>query len=163
MLPRSPQAPIDSPQLLRRLAQLEDSGQRFYSMSGQILREREDYYDALERTQKGSFDVTNWLLWFFACYERAIEAAESDTRDVLRKAEFWTRFATEPFSPRQKKVLERLFSDFDGSLTAKKWAALGKCSVDSAQRDLQELVARGILVKNPGGSKNTSYRITDAP
>lgn len=141
------------------LAQLERSPQRFYSLSSQIRLERDAYYDALERTQKGKLDVTEWLLWFFGCFERAIEAAESTTGDVLRKAEFWKRYATESFTPRQTKVLGRVLSDFDGKLTAKKWAALGKCSVDSAQRDLQDLVARGVLVKNPGGSKNTSYAL----
>lgn len=141
------------------LAQLEQSSQRFYSVSSQIRLERGAYYDTLERTQKGSLDVTAWLVWFLECYARAIDAAEATCAGVLRKADFWHRYAREPFSPRQKTIMNRLLDGFEGKLTAKKWAALGKCSVDTAQRDLTELVARGILVKNPGGSKNTSYTL----
>ncbi|HYO56366.1 Fic family protein [Archangium sp.] len=141
------------------LAQLEQSGQRFYSVSSQIRIERSAYYDTLERTQKGSLDVTVWLVWFLECYARAIDAAETTCAGVLRKADFWQRYAREPFSPRQKAVMNRLLDGFEGKLTAKKWAALGKCSVDTAQRDITDLVARGILVKNPGGSKNTSYAL----
>lgn len=141
------------------LAQLEQSSQRFYSVSSQIRLERSTYYDTLERTQKGSLDVTTWIVWFLKCYARAIDAAEATCTGVLRKADFWQRYAREPFSPRQKTVMNRLLDGFEGKLTAKKWAALGKCSVDTAQRDLTDLVARGILVKNPGGSKNTSYAL----
>jgi Fic family protein len=141
------------------LAQLEQSSQRFYSVSSQIRRERSGYYDILERTQKGSLDVTKWLVWFLDCYTRAIDTAEVACADVLRKADFWQRYAREPFSPRQKAVMNRILDGFEGKLTAKKWAALGKCSVDTAQRDINDLVARGILVKNPGGSKNTSYAL----
>jgi Fic family protein len=141
------------------LAQLEESSQRFYSVSSQIRRERSGYYDILERTQKGSLDVTKWLVWFLDCYTRAIDTAEATCADVLRKADFWQRYAREPFSPRQKAVMNRILDGFEGKLTVKKWAALGKCSVDTAQRDINDLVARGILVKNPGGSKNTSYAL----
>lgn len=141
------------------LAQLEQSAQRFYSVSSQLRHERSAYYDTLERTQKGSLDVTAWLVWFLECYARALDAAETTCADVLRKADFWQRYAREPFSPRQKTVMNRLLDGFEGKLTAKKWAALGKCSVDTAQRDIHDLVARGILVKNPGGSKNTSYTL----
>jgi len=142
------------------LAQLEGSQQRFYSVSSQIQRERADYYDVLEQTQKSVLDVTAWLVWFLGCFGRAIDAAEVESHKVLQKAEFYRRFALEPLSERQKKVINRLFADFDGALTAKKWAALGKCSVDTAQRDITDLVARGLLRKNAGGSKNTSYALT---
>jgi Fic family protein len=141
------------------LAQLEQSEQRFYSVSSQILRERTAYYDQLEHPQKGSLDVTSWLVWFLECYGRAINAAQATCADVLKRAEFWQRHTHEPFSARQKHVLNRLLDDFEGKLTAKKWAALAKCSVDSAQRDINDLVTRGVLVKNPGGSKNTSYSL----
>ncbi len=144
------------------LAQLECTEQRFYSVSSQILRERSAYYDALEQTQKGSLDVTQWLGWFLGCYGRAIDAAETTCAEVLRRAAFWRQYAHEPFSPRQKQVLNRFLENFEGKLTAKKWAALAKCSVDTAQRDIHDLVARGVLVKNPGGSKNTSYSLAAA-
>ena len=139
------------------LAQSEDSGQRFYSMSGQIRKERSDYYDALESAQKGRLDVTDWLVWFLTCLSRAIAGAEAVCASVLRKADFWQRCAREPFTARQKKVLVRFLDGFEGKLTARKWAAIGKCSIPTAQRDINELVARHVLRRNPGGSKNTSY------
>ena len=139
------------------LAQSEDSGQRFYSVSSQIRKERSGYYDMLERSQKGALDVTEWLAWFLDCFSRAIDGAETACEDVLRKADFWQRYAREPFGKRQKTVLNRFLDGFEGKLTAKKWAAIGKCSIPTAQRDINELLERGILRRNPGGSKNTSY------
>ena len=139
------------------LAQSEDSGQRFYSMSSQIRKERSNYYDMLERSQKGALDVTDWLVWFLDCFSRAIDGAEAACANVLRKGDFWQRYAREPFTKRQKTVLNRFLDGFEGKLTAKKWAAIGKCSIPTAQRDINELVERSILRRNPGGSKNTSY------
>lgn len=143
------------------LAQSEGTRQRFYSLSGQIQKERTEYYDLLERTQKGSLDVTDWLIWFLACFSRSIEGAEAVCARVLKKADFWQRHAGKAFSERQRKVLNRLPDGIDGTLTAKKWAALGKCSVPTAQRDINDLLARGALRPNPGGSKNTSYDLVD--
>ena len=139
------------------LAQSEDSGQRFYSLSRQIRKERSDYYDMLERSQKGTLDVTDWLVWFLNCLSRAIDGAEAPCANVLRKADFWQRYAREPFTTRQKAVLNRFLDGFEGTLTTRKWAAIGKCSIPTAQRDINELIARGILHRNPGGSRNTSY------
>jgi len=141
------------------LAQAERTGQRFYSVSAQIQRERNRYYEALERTQKGSLDVTEWLSWFVPCFSRAIGAAEEQSRSVLCKAEFWRRVGEEPLSARQRTVLNRFLDGFEGTLTANKWAALGKCSVDTAQRDIHDLVSRGLLIRNPGGSRRTSYNL----
>ena len=141
------------------LAQMEGTGQRFYSMSAQIQRERGHYYEILERTQRGSLDITAWLSWFVQCYGRAIDAAEVAAQGVLGKAEFWRRFTSEPMSARQKAVLNRFMDGFEGNLSAKKWAAIGKCSVDTAQRDINDLLERGVLVRNPGGSKRTSYSV----
>jgi Fic family protein len=139
------------------LAQSEGSGQRFYSMSSQIRKERSIYYDMLERTQKGGLDVTDWLVWFLGCLARAIDGAEAASDQVLRKADFWQRYARAPLSARQKTVLNRYLDGFEGKLTTKKWAAIGKCSVPTAQRDINDLLDREILRRNPGGSKNTSY------
>jgi Fic family protein len=141
------------------LARSEATGQRFYSMSSQIRKEHSDYYDALERTQRGSLDVTDWLVWFLGCFSRAIDGAEAACANVLRKADLWQRYAREPFTERQKTVLNRFLDGFEGKLTAKKWAAIGKCSIPTAQRDINELVDRNLLRRNPGGSKNTSYEI----
>jgi len=145
------------------LAQSEGTGQRFYSLSSQIRKERSDYYDTLEKTQKGGLDVTDWLAWFLACLSRAIDGAEEACQDVLRKADFWQRYAREAFSERQKKVLNRFLDGFEGKLTVKKWAAIGKCSIPTAQRDINDLVERDVLRRNPGGSKNTSYDLVVAP
>ena len=143
------------------LAQAEESNQRFYSMSSQIRKERSDYYDMLERTQKGDLDVTEWLIWFLSCFSRAIDGAEAAAANVLRKADFWQRYAREAFSTRQKAVLNRFLDGFEGKLTAKKWVALAKVSIPTAQRDINDLVERGILRRNPGGSKNTSYDLAE--
>ncbi len=141
------------------LAQSEASGQRFYSVSSQIRNERSVYYDTLESTQKGDVDVTDWLLWFLGCFSRAIDGAVTASAGVLRKADFWQRYAGESFTDRQKAVLNRYRDGFDGKLTAKKWAELTKVSIPSAQRDINDLLERAILRRNPGGSKNTSYDI----
>lgn len=143
------------------LAQDEDEPQRFYSVSSQIRADRDAYYRVLEETQRGELDVTRWLRWFLDCFGRAIDAAEAAAGEVLGRAAFWQRSAQEHFSERQKKVLNRFLAGFEGKLTAKKWAALGKCSIDTAQRDINDLVRRGLLVRNPGGSKNTSYSLPE--
>ncbi len=141
------------------LAQSEGSSQRFYSMSSQIRKERTRYYDLLERTQRSGLDITEWLGWFLECLSRAIDGAALVSATVLAKADFWERSAREPFTPRQKLVLNRFLDGFEGSLTAKKWSVIGKCSVPTAQRDLTDLVERGVLRRNSGGSKNTSYSV----
>jgi Fic family protein len=147
----------------KALAQSEGSRQRFYSMSSQIRKEQSDYYDTLGRTQKGGLDVTEWLVWFLGCFSRAIEGAESACANALRKSDFWQRYACEPFTERQKKVLNRFLDGFEGKLTAKKWAAISKCSIPTAQRDINELIERNTLRRNPGGSKNTSYELVMGP
>lgn len=113
----------------------------------------------LERTEKGDLDVTAWLRWFIDCFSRALDAAEQTCAGVLRKAEFWQRHALTALNERQRGVLNRFLGDFEGKLTAPKWAALAKCSKATAERDLKDLVDRGLLIRNPGGSKNTSYSI----
>lgn len=141
------------------LARSEGSRQRFYSMSAQIRRERDDYYLMLERTQKGELDVTAWHEWFLGCLLRAMEGSQQLLGGVLNKARFWERFAKEPLQERQIKVLNRLLDGFEGKLTTSKWAALTKCSQDTAHRDILDLVARGALKKDPGGGRSTSYSL----
>ncbi len=141
------------------LARSENSGVRFYSLSSQVRREQPEYYASLERTQRSDLDVTDRLLWFTDCFSRAIDAAEQAAAGVLRRAEFWQHHALTSFNERQRSVLNRFLGEFEGKLTAPKWKALAKCSMPTAQRDLKDLVDRGILVRNPGGSKNTSYSI----
>lgn len=145
------------------LARSENSPQRFYSMSRQILAERNAYYDVLEATQKGDLDITEWLKWFLGCLGRAIDGAETTLASVLQKARFWETYASEHFNERQKKILNRLLDRFEGKLTSSKWAALGKCSQDTASRDIDELVKRGILVKDAAGGRSTSYSLAELP
>jgi Fic family protein len=143
------------------LAQEEKTGQRFYSMSTQIRRERKQYYALLERTQKGNLDVTSWQDWFLNCLKRALGGAEDTLGAVLEKARFWQRFAAESLNERQIKVLNRLLDRFEGKLTSSKWAKIAKCSQDTAYRDILDLVERGALQKDPGGGRSTSYSLTD--
>jgi Fic family protein len=118
--------------------------------------------DSLESAQKGDLDVTDWLVWFLGCFSRAIDGAEKASATVLRKADFWQRYAREHFIDRQKAMLNRYLHGFEGNLTAKKWAKITKVSIPTAQRDINDLVERGILRRNPGGSKNTSYDLANA-
>ena len=141
------------------LARSEETVQRFYSLSAQIQQDHADYYAILERTQKGDLDVTEWLLWFLNCLQRAIVRAEDTLSEVLVKARFWDRFTNTPMNERQIKVLNRMLDGFDGKLTTSKWAKFAKCSQDSAYRDILALVELGALVKAEGGGRSTSYEV----
>lgn len=141
------------------LARSEGSGQRFYSMSAQILQERKSYYAVLEKTQKSSLDVTAWLTWFLDCLDRAIGATEITLAVVLRKAQFWEKNAHRAINERQRTMLNALLDGFEGKLTSSKWAKLAKCSQDTASRDIQSLIEQGILVKDAAGGRSTSYSL----
>ena len=141
------------------LARSEKTGQRFYSMSAQIRRERKNYYDTLEWTQKGELDVTRWQDWFLNCLLSAIEGAQEILSAVLIKARFWERFAKEPFNKRQIKILNRLLDGFEGKLTTSKWAKIAKCSQDTAYRDILALIDRGALQKDSARGRSTSYSL----
>ena len=141
------------------LARAEKSAQRYYSLSAQIQRERKDYYERLEATQKGDLDVTDWLEWFLGCLLRAIQGAEVTLAQVLEKACFWQHWAGVPMNDRQIKLLNKLLDGFEGKLTSSKWAAIAKCSQDTALRDISELVARGVLRKSEASGRSTSYEL----
>ena len=141
------------------LARSENSPQRFYSMSAQIRQERAAYYNILEQTQKGTLDITPWMEWFLGCLGRAIEGAQTMLGTVLAKARFWKRIADFPINERQRVALNRLLNDFGGKFTTTKYAALAKCSQDTALRDILPLVERGILVRNPERGRSTSYAL----
>lgn len=145
-----------------QLARSEGSAQRFYSMSARIQKERNDYYAILERTQKGSLEVTAWLDWFLGCLGRAFEGTEATLATVLRKARFWERASRFPLNPRQQAVLNRLLDGFTGHLTTAKWVALAKCSHDTALRDIQGLIDLGLLRKEPAGGRSTRYALSEA-
>jgi Fic family protein len=142
------------------LARSENSPQRFYSMSAQIRQERSAYYDILERTQKGTTEVTPWMDWFLGCLGRAIDAAQTTLRAVLAKARFWERIKDIQLNERQRLVVNRLLDGFEVKLTTSKYAALAKCSQDTAHRDILALVGHGVLIRNPEGGRSTSYSLT---
>lgn len=142
------------------LARADESPQRFYSLSAQIQRERRAYYDILERTQKGSLDVTAWLAWFLDNLQRALDTAHGVLDNVLAKTRFWQRLAGMPLNERQTKLLDRLLDGFDGKLTSSKWAAIAKCSPDTALRDINELIALGVLRRAQGGGRSTAYELS---
>ena len=128
-------------------------------MSAQIRRERNDYYDILERVQKGTMDVTAWMDWFLGCLGSAIDGAETTLATVLRKARFWQEHRDVPINDRQRVMLNRLLDGFLGKLTTSKWAVITKCSSDTALRDILDLVKRGVLVRNLGAGRSTSYSL----
>ena len=141
------------------LARADQSTQRFYSLSAQIQKERKDYYALLEKTQKGNLEATEWLSWFLACLLRALQEADQLLSNVLFKANFWRRWAGTPLNARQSKVINRLLDGFEGQLNNKKWAGLGKCSSDTALRDINDLVDRGMLRRTEQGGRSTSYAL----
>lgn len=143
------------------LARADGSPQRFYSLSAQIQRDRKTYYEMLERTQKGSLEVTDWLRWFLDSLHRAIDQAQLTLDAVLAKARFWQHWGPQSLNARQVKMLNKLLDDFDGKLTSSKWAAIAKCSPDTALRDITDLLDKGVLRKADGGGRSTSYELEE--
>jgi Fic family protein len=143
------------------LARADGSPQRFYSLSAQIQRERRDYYDILERTQKDSLDVTSWLRWFLENLAAAVNTAQGTLDGVLAKTRFWQRLATTPLNERQVKLINHLLDGFDGKLGSSKWAVIAKCSPDTALRDINELLALDVLRKSAAGGRSTSYELNE--
>ncbi|MDO5102087.1 MAG: Fic family protein [Lautropia sp.] len=141
------------------LARADGSSQRFYSLSAQIQRERKQYYQILERTQKGTLDVNDWLHWFLRALHDAIVQAERTLDAVLAKARFWQQWAGTPLNARQQKVLNRLLDGFDGRMTSSRWANICRCSPDTALRDINRLLALGMLRKAAGGGRSTAYEV----
>lgn len=142
------------------LARADGTQDRFYSLSSQIEAEREDYYDQLEKQQRATPDITDWLLWFLNCLGRAIASAETTLRNVLFKAQLWDTINEKPVNVRQRLIINRMLEDdFEGYMNTSKYAKLAKCSNDTALRDIQKLKERGIFIQNPGGGRSTSYRL----
>ena len=141
------------------LARSEGSSRRFYSMSGQMREERGEYYRMLEQTQRGTLDVTAWVEWFLGCLTRAIEGAQAALSGVIEKGRYWEKLRDVPLNARQRLVISRLLEGFEGKLTTSKWAALTKSSNDTALRDIQQLMACGVLVRNQAGGRSTSYSL----
>ena len=145
----------------RMLARAEDSACRFYSLSTQICHERSAYYEALEDAQKGSLDITEWIRWFLQCFLRVLTHVDHTLSGVFRRNRFWNSIAGTPLNDRQRLVIGRLLEEFEGKLTSMKWGKLAKCSHDTATRDIKELIDKGILQKEPGGGRSTSYSLIE--
>jgi Fic family protein len=139
------------------LSRAEKSGERFYSMSGQILIDRKLYYEVLQKVQHSSGDITEWINWFLHCLKNALLATEDTTQKVLRKAEFWKLYEHTPINERQRLMLNKLHEDFDGKLQTSKWAKITKTSNDTALRDIKDLVEKGILKQTDEGGRNANY------
>ncbi|QRR02064.1 Fic family protein [Dyadobacter sandarakinus] len=142
-----------------QLARAEDSPERFYSMSAQIRQQRSEYYSILEKTQKGTLDITEWLKWYLACMRDAMKHTEETSAAVVKRVQFWDKHAETPMSDRQRRMINRMQEDFVGKLTSSKWAKMMKCSQDTASRDIQDLVTKGILEKEAAGGRSTNYRL----
>jgi len=145
------------------LARSDKSVQRFYSMSAQIKVERKEYYNILEKIQKGNLDITEWILWFLNCLTNAINATENILSKVLYKAEFWKIHSTTILNERQQKMINKLLDGFNGKLTSSKWGKINKCSQDTALRDIQDLIKKNILQKEASGGRSTNYELTKTP
>jgi len=139
------------------LAQSDKSTQRFYSMSAQIRLERKQYYEILEKTQKGNLDITEWIKWFLNCLINSLKSTDIVLNRVLFKAEFWRKHSNTIINERQKKLLNKILDGFEGKLTSSKWAKIAKCSKDTAIRDINDLISKDILKKEEGGGRSTSY------
>lgn len=135
--------------------------QRFYSMSAQIRKERKAYYQILEKTQKGTVDITRWLEWFLNCLLNSLYSSDETLSKVIFKHRFWNSNVSRVSNERQKLLLNMILDGFDGKLTTSKWAKIAKCSTDTALRDIQDLMSKGILSKTPGGGRSTSYELVD--
>ena len=143
------------------LARSEESSQRFYSFSNQILTEKKLYYEILQKVQHSSGDITEWLEWFLNCLYRALINTEVTLKSVLQKSDFWDKHRETILNNRQRLMLNKLLDGFDGKLKTSKWAKITKCSADTALRDIQDLINRNILRKTEGGGRSTSYELVE--
>ncbi|MCY7355977.1 MAG: Fic family protein [Rudanella sp.] len=143
------------------LTRAENSPERFYSMSSQILVERKRYYAALQTVQHSSGDITEWLDWFLQCLKNALLETDRTLQKALRKAAFWQIHEHTPLHERQRLVLNKLLDGFTGKLKSSKWARIAKCSPDTALRDIKDLLEKGILQQEQEGGRSTNYELTE--
>lgn len=142
-----------------QLSKADGNAQRFFSMSAQIQKKRSGYYEILEKSQKGTSNITNWLAWFLECLTEALLNTDTILEKVLSKARFWEKHRITLLNDRQRLMLNKLLDDFDGKLTSSKWAKITKCSSDTALRDIQDLILKGILKKEDLGGRSTNYEL----
>ena len=143
-----------------QLARADHNKQRFYSMSAQIQADRNKYYEILENTQKGDLNITSWIKWFLECLRYAMEQTNETIYQTVKRAQFWELHSAKFFNPRQQKILQLLLDNFFGKLTVSKYAKITKVSTDTSLRDLQDLIAKGIIVQE-GAGRSTSYKLLE--
>lgn len=143
------------------LARADRTTERYYSMSSQILVERKQYYEILQKVQHSTSDITWWLGWFLHCLRNSLLATEATMQKILRKTEFWKIHESSEFNARQRLMLNKLFDGFDGKLKSSKWAKIAKCSPDTALRDIKDLLVKGILRQEQQGGRSTNYELAD--
>jgi Fic family protein len=143
------------------LARSENSGERFYSMSSQILIERKRYYEILQKVQHSTNDITEWMLWFLECLKNAMLSIENTTNRILQKAEFWKLHENTRINERQRLMLNKLLDGFEGKLKSSKWAKITKTSSDTALRDIKDLIEKGILKQTAEGGRSVSYTLSE--
>jgi Fic family protein len=142
------------------LSQADGSSMRFFSMSRQINKDKKSYYDVLERVSRQSHaDITEWMMWYLDCMQRAIDASDEVLSRILQKASFWQRHALVALSERQNRVLNLYLDGYEGKLTVKNWAKHSKVSVDTASRDIKDLVEKGVLEPQQGRVRDVYYGI----
>lgn len=143
------------------LARADKTTERYYSMSSQILVERKQYYEILQKAQHSSADITDWLDWFLHCLKISLITTEGTLQKILRKTDFWKIHENTAFNERQRLVLNKLLDGFDGKLKSSKWAKIAKCSPDTALRDIKDLIDKGILRQEQQGGRSTNYELAD--
>lgn len=142
------------------LARSEESSQRFYSLSNQILSEKKKYYEILQKVQHSSGEITEWLEWFLNCLYRALENTEETLKRIIIKSDFWDKHKETSINSRQRLMLNKIFDGFEGKLKSSKWAKITKCSSDTALRDIKDLMEKGILKREESGGRSTNYELT---
>ncbi|MCU0449357.1 MAG: Fic family protein [Bernardetiaceae bacterium] len=143
------------------LARAEGSGERFYSLSSQILTQRKQYYEVLQKVQYSSGDITEWLVWFLECLKNAMSATEHLTQLIVQKAKFWQQHEHTPLNERQRLMINKLLDGLVGKLQTSKWAKMTKTSTDTGLRDIKDLIDKGILQPTEAAGRNVSYQLAD--
>lgn len=141
------------------LARGQKSEFRFYNVSSQINKDKNHYYDILERMQHGDGDITEWLVWYMQKLVDALDEAETIVTTILNKSFFWQKASSVPMTERQTQMLNLFLDGYEAKITSKTWASLAKCSKDTAIRDIQDLVEKNILIEDIPGAKRPSYSI----
>lgn len=141
------------------LARGDKDGFRFYNISSQINKDKNHYYDILERMQRGDGDITEWLVWYLQKLVDAFDDAEALVSTILNKSFFWQKASSVPMTARQMQVLNIFLDGYEAKITSKSWAALAKCSKDTAIRDIQDLIGKNVLREDIPGAKRPSYSI----